>query len=363
MAGDNAHSRYLNLLEPPALVQAFLAHPPVDFGAFLSAADTPAFRARFDLLTTAEPALQQRIARLPLFNLWRCLLRPRTCFVGTTVSEYALLPRSSSPVALVDAWLAELARAQPFLIIKDIPEDSPLLDAESNANARAVINACRAAGFVILEGQALAWLPIDFTSADDYLQRLSSARRKDIRRKLRSRDELEISVLATGATEFADATTRTEFYALFRNVYAQSEIHFDQLTPAFFDAVLQDASSGGVVFTYRRNGCMIGWNLCFVVGDKLIDKYVGFVYPDARDCNLYFISWMRNLDYACERGLKYYVAGWTDPQIKAYLGAQFTFTRHAVYPRSRVLRALLRRIAGKFESDRAWFDKQADAAP
>lgn len=362
MAGDDEHSQYLNLLEPPALVQAFLAYPPVEFDAFLSAADTPAFRARFDLLTTAEPSLQRKVARLPLFRHWRQLLRPRTCFVGTTVSEYVLLTRALAPASLAEALLAAHARGQPFLIIKDIPDDSPLLDAESNANARELIAACRAAGFVMLEGQALAWLPIDFARADEYLMRLSSARRKDIRRKLRSRDELEISVLPTGASEFADGATLAEFYALYRNVYAQSEVHFDQLTPEFFDAVLQDASSGGVVFVYRRDRRIIGWNLCFVVGDKLIDKYVGFVYPEARDCNLYFMSWMHNLEYACARGLKYYVAGWTDPQIKAYLGAQFTFTRHAVYPRSRVLRALLRRIADKFESDRAWFDQQTDSA-
>ena len=47
------------------------------------------------------------------------------------------------------------------------------------------------------------------------------------------------------------------------------------------------------------------------------------------------------------------------PEIKAYLGARFTFTRHAVRPRSRVLRAALRRLSGHFESDRAWAEQAA----
>jgi hypothetical protein len=68
---------------------------------------------------------------------------------------------------------------------------------------------------------------------------------------------------------------------------------------------------------------------------------------------------MHNLEYALQHELCCYVAGWTDPGIKAYLGARFTFTRHAVRPRSRLLRAALRRLSGRFESDRAWADSRA----
>jgi hypothetical protein len=53
------------------------------------------------------------------------------------------------------------------------------------------------------------------------------------------------------------------------------------------------------------------------------------------------------------------VAGWTDPEIKAYLGARFTFTRHAIAVRSPLLRLLLRRLAPLFENDRRWFDAHA----
>jgi len=48
------------------------------------------------------------------------------------------------------------------------------------------------------------------------------------------------------------------------------------------------------------------------------------------------------------------VAGWTDPEVKSFLGARMTFTRHAVYARNSLLRALLRRLGGHFESDRSW---------
>lgn len=357
-AAEAAATAFRNLLEPPALVSHFLEHPPAEFSALTTPLGAPAFVARFDLLTTADDALRRRVAALPLYRLWGRLLRPRTCFIGTTVSEYALFPAGVDADALVREWLADFARQHAFLIVKDIPQESPLLDQASNASARAIAAACADAGFVLLEGQALAWVPIDFESTDDYLARLSPSRRKDIRRKLRARTELEIVEVPTGDAFFADAAVRDEFYARYLDVYRQSEIHFDLLTREFFDAVLQDASLDGTVFVYRDAGRVIGWNLCFVVGDSLVDKYVGFAYPEARERNLYFVSWMHNLDYALRRGLACYIAGWTDPQIKSYLGARFTFTRHAVRPRNRLLRAALRRLSVHFESDRAWADAQ-----
>jgi hypothetical protein len=351
---------YFNSLEPDTLVQQFLAHPPEEFEAFVSPEGAPAFRTRFDLLTTVDKGVRRRLMGLPFYRHWCKLLRPRTCFVGTTVSEYALFPRNVAPDSLVAALKERYADEYSFLIIKDVPQSSPLLDAASNAYARDLLAACKTAGFVLLEGQALAYVTIDFTSVDAYISRLSSGRRKDIRRKLRLQRTLQIESVPTGSGRFEIPAVLDEYYALYLNVFRQSEIHFDLLSAEFFRELLQDASSGGIVFEYRNDGQLIGFNLCFRTGGKLIDKYIGFRYPDARALNLYFISWFHNLGYALEHGLTHYVAGWTDPEIKAYLGAQFTFTRHAVHVRNGLLRATLHRFARGFESDREWHEGHAD---
>jgi predicted N-acyltransferase len=151
-----------------------------------------------------------------------------------------------------------------------------------------------------------------------------------------------------------------ELYSLYVNVYEQRETHFVLLTADFFAALLGDSAAGGVLFLYRRAGNLIGFNLCFVQGDMLVDKYIGFRYPQARDSHLYFISWFQNLEYALAHGLRFYVAGWTDPQVKRALGARFTWTRHAVYARNPLLRALLRRTRHRFESDLAWYQEASD---
>ncbi len=345
-----------NQLEPDGLLRQFMAHPPEGF-ALLQGWPAPAFTAPFDLLTTADDALKARLLSLPGGKWLSGRLRLRTDFVGTTVSEYAVLPRDLDAAAQAAA-LRQRAGRTMLTIVKDLPQDSPLLPAEDNEHARALAQALQASGFILVEGQALAYVPMDFASLDEYLSRLSKSRRQNLRRKLKSRARLRITRIPTGAA-FADDARVDAYYALFEAVYEQSEIHFDKLTRGFFAGLLRDAGNGGMVFEYRdgASDALLGWNLCFEHEGRLIDKYIGLSYPAARDANLYFVSWMVNLEYALERGLTHYVAGWTDPEVKAQLGAKFTFTRHAVFIRNPLLRALGRRFAGHFESDRQWSEQ------
>lgn len=345
---------YLNQLEPASLIQHFLTHPPQAFKAWVGSAGLPVFATRYDLLTTLDPTIRDKVTRLPLYRYWQKYLKPYTCFTGTTVSEYALLPKSLSVTELTDGIVDELGKKYPLLIIKDIPLNSPLLDHESNAFSQDFLQSLEARDFISLEGQALAWVPVDYEDTDEYLSRLSSGRRKDLRRKLRARSNLDIQVWHCGDERFDDPERLDHFYSLYLNVFQQSEIHFDLLSRDFFRALLQDGDSQGLVFLYFREKHLIGYNICFVVGDTLIDKYVGFEYPAARESNLYHVSWFYNLEYAVTHHLKRYIAGWTDPEIKAYLGAQFSLTQHAVFVRNPILRTVLRRLAPLFESDKNW---------
>lgn len=345
-------------LEPPGLVRHFLAHPPRYFEAALTPAGMPLFRAPFDLLTTLEPDALQWLRRVHLERLLRRALTWNTAFAGTTVSEYLPLPLAPADAgAVVDDLLATWHGDTALLILKDIPGASPLLPPAEQACSAALLQACEARGFLLVEGQALAWLDTaGMRSADDWLGSLSAGRRRDIRRKLRARARLHIECLATGSAQFGEPELQALMYRLYEEVHAQSEIHFDKLTPEFLAAVLQDGTIDGQVFMYRdTGGRLIGYNLCLVHGNRLVDKYIGLHYPDARAHNLYFVSWVQNLEYAMSRGLDAYVAGWTDPEIKAYLGAQFTFTQHAVYVRNPLLRRVLARLSHLFEGDRARF--------
>lgn len=353
---------YIDDLEPPGLLAHFLAAPPAGFTASLSPSGIPSFTAPFDLLTTADPNALKFLRRLPFFAWLRRRLTWPTVFFGATVTEYLPLTAQPPASALVQELLARWQRSSRLLILKDIPLPSPLLSAAANGRVEAFSAACAEAGFVLVEGQALAHVPIDFADTDEYLGRLSAGRRRDIRRKLRSRADLTIEILSTGHERFADSAFLDALYTLYEQVFDQSELHFDKLTADFFRAVFQDAGLDGRVFLYTADGQLIGFNLCFIHQGMLIDKFVGFRYPEARRHNLYFVSWLENLAFARQQCLHQYVAGWTDPEIKAYLGARFSLTRHAVYVRNPLLRGILRRLTRFFERDHAWFAQQDHAA-
>lgn len=345
---------FYNLLEPSSLLRYFRDRPPQNFSVFDLDAGIPAFSMRFDLLTTMEPATRRKLEALPLSFLWRRFLHSHACFIGTTVTEYVPLPKETPPEILVHGILASLTLRYPFLIIKDIPTEAVLVGDVAHAYAQLLMHVCQESGYVLMEGQALAYVPMDFPSIDAFLARLSHARRKDIRRKLKSAAKLDVEIIYTGDARFQNEAVLAELYGLYLNVYRQSDIHFDLLTATFFRAALQDHGNHGVVFVYRAEGKIIAYNVCFVEHDMLIDKYVGFLYPQSRDYNLYTVSWFRNLEYALEKALRYYVAGWTDPEIKRNLGAQFTQTRHAVHVRNPLLRAGLRTFKRLFEADHRW---------
>lgn len=341
--------RYESALEPASLVRQFVDHPPEGFEASLTAQGIPVFVTDYDLMTTLDEAVSGRVRKLPGYPSWQHHLRWKTCFVGCTTTEYLPLPHASAEET-VAALLGQYGRRCRLLVMKDIAVESPLLDARANRSSAALVTALQRNGFVLLEGMPLAWLAIDFQSIDEYLQRLSSSRRKDMRRKLKAREGLDIRCAETGDAWFS-AESIAQCYDLYLSVHAQSEVHFDLLSRQFFDALLRDRSSGGRMFLYFAQEQLIGWNLCYVYEGKLVDKYIGLRYPQARQFNLYFVSWVHNLQYALDEGLSHYVAGWTDSRIKRQLGATVTSTWHAVWVRNGVLRPLLRRCARFFQKE------------
>ncbi|MDR2075334.1 MAG: GNAT family N-acetyltransferase [Desulfovibrio sp.] len=342
-----------NLLEPPAFAGLFLRHPPEGFTAFPGPGGLPLFRTRFSLLTTLERRTLERLRRLPLFALWSPRLALSACFAGTTITEYAPLPGALSPADLVDGLLRDAPGEASLVILKDLPEHSPLLGEEDNAFAAAVAEEARGRGGLEVRGQALAYVPLDFAAVEEYLGRLSPGRRKDLRRKGRLRRELELEILPFGDPRFFRADFLEDLYALYLEVFAQSEIHFDLLSREFFAAVLQSSEVSGVTMVYRHHGVLAGCNICLIHEGRLIDKYIGFRYPLARKLNLYFLSWLANLEFALDKRLTAYVAGWTDPEVKAGLGAAFTFTRHLVWVRRPLLRRVLYPLRRFFEADGA----------
>jgi len=121
---------FINQLEPWGLLREFSLAPPAGFRSLTSVDGVPMFDTPFDLLTTADDAMRASLRRVP--GLPR-LLRWRTRFVGSTVSEYALFPSGANPLAMARQLRVEQGDARALLIVKDLPTQSPLLSEDENA--------------------------------------------------------------------------------------------------------------------------------------------------------------------------------------------------------------------------------------
>ena len=347
-----------NQLEPQSLIDTFIENPPENFEIeIINASDRylHAFSTDFDLLTTIDESLVEFVNKLRLFPPFnyinRKILTPNVTFIGTTVSEYSLFPENITSEGLVHSLLSYVKEQdKKYFIIKDIPLNSSLLSNKDNNFSKELMKNLRKYDFEILSGQALAYLPINFNSLDGYLELFSSKRRNDLKRKMKSLKKITIREYSTG-DEFFTSEIIHELYNLYINVYNNSYVNFDKLTLPFFKHLLQNTTNGKV-FIYSNNDRIIGFNLCFIFNNKLMDKYSGFLYPDSRNFHLFFNHFFDNINYCIKNNLDTYIVGCSAPRAKAYLGCNFTFTYHAVYIKNPILRYLLKKFKHLFEFDK-----------
>jgi predicted N-acyltransferase len=172
-----------------------------------------------------------------------------------------------------------------------------------------------ATGFQPIPGLPAAHLDIDFPSLDAYLARLSPGTRRDMRRKLRARDRLEIEVREDLAG------LEGVVHALYAQTRARADMQFENLTPAYFSGVLEQMPGRALCVLYRADGELLGANLLLQDGRTLLDKFFCMDGEKGRAANLYFVSWFTNLQLCLDRGLTRYSSGQAGYANKLRLGS------------------------------------------
>ena len=187
-----------------------------------------------------------------------------------------------------------------------------------------------------------ARLKIDFSSTDEYLSRLSKSTRKDLRRKLRSAEEIKIVAI----DEVGPWLDR--MYALYMDTVDRAELSLGIQRKDYFRRIFREVAGARCVL-YLKDDQLLAFNLLVERDGTLIDKYFCMEPEAGRLHSLYFVSWMENLRYCCEKKLTVYHAGPGAEATKARLGAEFvpsiTLFRHRYAPVHAVLKRLKRLIA------------------
>lgn len=174
-------------------------------------------------------------------------------------------------------------------------------------------------GFSRMPSLPVAELTIRWDSADEYIASLRPKMRSDLRRKLRQSKAVRTEVRDT------IAGLEDQIIDLYRQTQARRKMDcpgFDEIPVDLFREVTQGLRGRGRVLLCWLDQELVCFNLFLESKDKIVGKYLGMNYAHVRAYNLYFVNWMRMLEYAIASGVKTLQVGQTSYDIKVKLGCE-----------------------------------------
>lgn len=205
------------------------------------------------------------------------------------------------------------------------------------------------AGFARLGSLPVAVLDLPFRDENAYLASLSSATRKDIRRKLAKAGDVRIE-FRTQIDGLAG-----DIDALYEATRAQSGLDYgdlELLPPGYFAEVSRALGERAVFALYWIGDELAAFNLLLIEADRVIDKFLGMRYPLARDHNLYVVSWMANIRFCFDRGIRLFQSGQTAYASKLRFGSRLVPSALYVRHRNASLQWALRSLSPWLGFDR-----------
>ncbi|EJJ26978.1 hypothetical protein PMI11_04733 [Rhizobium sp. CF142] len=304
----------------------------------------PAFLCRYALETTLEAGRFRRTVE-GIRRIFSGFLTLRLACLGSPCTETASIGfhpdiaqarRPALFAELLDAFEAH-ARLEgcSLTALKDLPYPIP-------SGVEPVLSV---RGYAEIGGLPTAWTDIRFGTIEAYFATLSTATRKDMRRKLRSRQEVRVEY----RTEFGDLLPRV--MQLYRETRERSGLQFEELTPAYFEGVLKGMPGRSFCAMYFVGDELLAANLLIHDEDRLVDKFFCMDGQKGRSYNLYYLSWCANIEYCLSHSMGRYQSGQAYYRNKVRLGS--CLTANAMYFRhsNSLLQFILKTISPLFAAD------------
>jgi hypothetical protein len=298
----------------------------------------PLFTMHVDIGLVAPPLLR------PLCSLLAAiapsLTRPRILFVGSPCADegtVGLLPgvdRAAAFRLLQDAIERKAEELSAAMIVwKDFPQSyAPEFD-----------RLARECGLFALTSFPGAVADIPGARKENYLATLRSPRRTNLKRKLRR--SAESFDAAVEIVREPDAATLGVLCGLFRQTRDRGAIKFEHLDYAFFEAIQRQDVAYFLILRDKSSCETVAFMLCFVVGDRVINKYIGLDYSRPRNWSLLFRLWDAAVDFAVACGATSIQSGQTGYASKILQGHRLVPLTNYCKHRNRLLHALCARLA------------------
>ena len=271
----------------------------------------PLFEARFDLATFVKGWL--KIVLNVAGRLIPSVFRPRVLSVGSLATEWSELGIHPA----IDAETLDAACSMAFDAVQTLAVklNSDIV-ALYNFNQYGNLPGELITAFNRVQYRSCARLAIDFSSIEEYLNRLSKAARKDLRRKMRVAPEFRV-LRSTTIAPYLD-----RIYALYLETAARGPLALGRHTRTFFELIC-DRVPGAEYTLYFVREELAAFNLLVVTEESMVDKFFCMEYGIGRTYNLYVLSWLENVRTCIERNIPFYYTGQGTEKTKAHLGATF----------------------------------------
>lgn len=166
---------------------------------------------------------------------------------------------------------------------------------------------------------------VTLTSArkEDYFAALTVKRRHNLKKKLR-RSEVSVAVRIQ-VIQHPDDHTLDEIFHLFSQTYEKAKTRFEKLNRRFFGLMAEADPSYFIILREKSSDEMIAFMLCFDVGGRIINKFIGIDYRRPSEWFLYFRLWDAAVEWALSRNASSIWSGQTGYTAKIEIG-------HALIP-------------------------------
>jgi predicted N-acyltransferase len=292
----------------------------------------PIFVTDYALDTTVQGPMKSLTQHLTKW--FPNLMTVRLLCVGSPVTDSAQIgffkdaPLDTDMIKALTEKLDEVAEREGAtvvafkdLIAYDTKQLQPLLEMQ---------------GYSSVENMPVAKNLIQFNHLDDYLATLSYSTRKNLRRKLKSMQQLRIEEY-NGLPPHLDA-----LYQLYLNCYEKSALKFEKLTLAFFESLAGLMPNQCRFVLYYSEDKLIGFNCLLHGNGVLMDKYIGLDYVKSHQLNLYSLSWLYNIQMCIRDGFHTFQSGQAAYEAKLSLGATLEQTYILYKHRNKLVNPILK---------------------
>jgi Acetyltransferase (GNAT) domain len=291
-----------------------------------------------------QVAPQQFLWLLRLFGkIVPSVLCQRTLFVGSPILDegrVGLVSHVNRRAALLSLQVALEKKADELRAVMIIWKDFP----ESSSDDMNWLSQQRRLFRVI----SLPNTVVEFPSLrkEDYFAAMKGTRRRKLKTKLkRSRDEVALGV---EIVQRPDAKTLDDIFGLFWQTHQKSPSKFARLNRKFFEVFAEKQASLFIILRERTTGEMTAFMLCFDMGKRLINMFIGMDYSRPKEWMVFFRLWEAVVDLALSRGISAIVSGRTSYEAKIEMGHRLVplnnYCRHRNIFLHHIYRILAQRV-------------------